>query len=117
MQPTRTTKRIKAGSLATLLNVEPEPLDITQMEQQGNLKYLGTVYRGQRWTTAMKPMYTPADAYKLKLMMEYSRKYSVHEVPDPYSGGPEGFELVLEMLEDATEGLLLSILNEQKLRR
>lgn len=40
-----------------------------QMEKQGNLKYLGTVYRGQRWTTAQKPLYTPADAYKLKLRL------------------------------------------------
>jgi len=31
-----------------------------EMEKNGNLKYLGTVYRGQRQTTAMKPLYTPA---------------------------------------------------------
>lgn len=28
------------------------------------------------------------------------------EVPDPYYGGDEGFELVLDLLEDACEGLL-----------
>lgn len=27
------------------------------------------------------------------------------EVPDPYYGGDKGFELVLDLLEDATEGL------------
>jgi len=31
------------------------------------------------------------------------------EVPDPYDGAPEDFEKVLEMLEDATEGLLETI--------
>jgi TRAP-type C4-dicarboxylate transport system substrate-binding protein len=40
-----------------------------QMEQNGNLKYLGTVYRGLRQTTAKKPIYTPADAYNLKLRL------------------------------------------------
>jgi protein-tyrosine phosphatase len=51
----------------------------------------------------------PAERYKLELMMDYARSYAVREVPDPYSGGPDGFELVLEMLEDATAGLLDSI--------
>ena len=40
-----------------------------EMEKNGNLKYLGTIYRGQRWTTAMKPVYTPADVYRLKLRL------------------------------------------------
>jgi TRAP-type C4-dicarboxylate transport system substrate-binding protein len=40
-----------------------------EMEKNGNLKYLGTIYRGQRWTTAKKPLYTPADAYNLKLRL------------------------------------------------
>ena len=30
----------------------------------------------------------------------------VTEVPDPYYGGPAGFEKVLDLLEDACEGLL-----------
>jgi TRAP-type C4-dicarboxylate transport system substrate-binding protein len=40
-----------------------------EMEKNGNLKYLGTIYRGQRWTTAVKPVYTPADVYKVKLRL------------------------------------------------
>ncbi len=40
-----------------------------QTEKNGNLKYLGTVYRGVRQTTAKKPLYTPADVYNLKLRL------------------------------------------------
>jgi TRAP-type C4-dicarboxylate transport system substrate-binding protein len=40
-----------------------------EMEKNGNLKYLGTVYRGLRQTTAKKPLYTPADVYNLKLRL------------------------------------------------
>ena len=40
-----------------------------QMEKNGNLMYLGTIYRGQRQTTAKKPIYTPADVYSLKLRL------------------------------------------------
>ena len=31
------------------------------------------------------------------------------ELPDPYYGGPEGFEQVLDMAEDACTGLLVAI--------
>ena len=51
----------------------------------------------------------PSTGHKLKLMMEFARIYTVPEVPDPYYGGPEDFETVLKMLEDATEGLLEAI--------
>jgi len=48
----------------------------------------------------------PATGHKIGLVMSYARR-SVHdEVPDPYYGGPGGFELVLDLLEDAAEGLL-----------
>ena len=40
-----------------------------EMEKAGNLKYLGTIYRGQRWTTTNRPVYTPADVYQLKLRL------------------------------------------------
>jgi len=43
---------------------------------------------------------------KPKLMMSYSRLYKIREVPDPYGGGDDVFELVLDMLESATDGLL-----------
>ena len=40
-----------------------------EMEKNGNLKFLGSIYRGLRQTTAKKPIYTPADAYNLKLRL------------------------------------------------
>ncbi|KAG0614794.1 hypothetical protein M758_6G203600 [Ceratodon purpureus] len=46
---------------------------------------------------------------KVKLMCSYCTKHNVDEVPDPYYGGPAGFEKVLDLLEDACEGLLASI--------
>ena len=43
---------------------------------------------------------------KLGLFMEYGRARQGEEVPDPYYGGAQGFELVLDMAEDAATGLL-----------
>ena len=47
--------------------------------------------------------------HKLKLMMSYARRFADEEVPDPYYGGSQGFERVLDMLEDAARGLLESL--------
>ena len=46
---------------------------------------------------------------KFRLMMSYARRFREEEVPDPYYGGPQGFERVLDMLEDASQGLLESL--------
>lgn len=48
----------------------------------------------------------PQQKHKLRLFMEFSRNFSAREVPDPYYGGEQGFEQVLDMVEDAAEGLL-----------
>jgi len=38
--------------------------------------------------------------------LEYAPDSPVREVPDPYSGGPDEFEHVLDLVEEASEGLL-----------
>lgn len=43
---------------------------------------------------------------KLRLFLEFASGSEVREVPDPYYGGPEGFDLVLDLVEDAASGLL-----------
>lgn len=55
----------------------------------------------------------PPDAdKKVKLMCSYCKKHDETEVPDPYYGGQQGFEKVIDLLEDACESLLESILTE-----
>lgn len=51
----------------------------------------------------------PQEQHKLKLFMEFSKGFSEREVPDPYYGGEQGFENVLNMIEDAGAGLLKEI--------
>ncbi len=43
---------------------------------------------------------------RVKMICSYCRKYRDQEVPDPYYGGEEGFEYVMDLLTDACEGLL-----------
>ncbi len=49
---------------------------------------------------------------KIYKMTDFCKKYSYDEVPDPYYGGDSGFELVLDLLEDACEGFLEAVEKE-----
>ncbi|MBA3023636.1 MAG: low molecular weight phosphotyrosine protein phosphatase [Gammaproteobacteria bacterium] len=52
----------------------------------------------------------PRDAQShLGLFLEFAEHHSEREVPDPYYGGEDGFERVLDMVEDAAAGLLKHI--------
>jgi protein-tyrosine phosphatase len=44
--------------------------------------------------------------HKLQLMMRFATEHDEATVPDPYYGGPDGFETVVNYLEDACTGLL-----------
>lgn len=59
----------------------------------------------------------PAWKNKLYRMTHFSKKMSYNFVPDPYYGGDQGFELVLDILEDACEGLLEFILRRDAIYR
>jgi protein-tyrosine phosphatase len=68
---------------------------VMDKENFANIKALAT---GQKQTD------------KIHMMTEFSRQYPQHDhVPDPYYGGALGFELVLDLLEDACKGLLHTI--------
>lgn len=62
---------------------------------------------------ALDPQGKYAD--KVRLMCDFCTEHSLREVPDPYYGGPEGFNQVIDLLLDACSGLLDQLIAEQKL--
>ena len=48
---------------------------------------------------------------KIKLILSYSKKSQLDEVPDPYYGGQNGFEKVLDLLNDAIEEFIDSLID------
>jgi protein-tyrosine phosphatase len=66
---------------------------IIGMDQQ-NIRDLKTLAR------------TKKDQEKIFLMTDFLHDSKFESVPDPYFGGEEGFELVLDILEEACKGLL-----------
>jgi protein-tyrosine phosphatase len=56
----------------------------------------------------------PQHRAKLRLFLDYAPDESVDEVPDPYYGGTDGFERVLDLVEAAASGLIKSLDLERK---
>ncbi|WP_315784757.1 low molecular weight protein-tyrosine-phosphatase [Fischerella sp. JS2] len=55
--------------------------------------------------------------HKVRLMCEFCSQHTLKEVPDPYYGGSEGFNQVIELLLDACNGLLQYVSNEEDKRQ
>ena len=53
---------------------------------------------------------TQEDVDKIHRMTDFSVDFADHDhVPDPYFGGDDGFNLVMDLLEDAAKGLIKDI--------
>lgn len=48
---------------------------------------------------------SPEDKNKIVRITDYCRTFNATHIPDPYYGGESGFEHVIDLLEDACEGL------------
>ena len=55
---------------------------------------------------AMRPAEATA---QVRLLLDYAPANGMKEVPDPYYGGPNGFEQVLDLVEAAARGLMAEI--------
>ena len=70
----------------------------------------------QKCLEAIRLICPPERTDRLGLFMAYAQHFAEDEVPDPYYGSGEGFERVLDMVEDASAGLL-SIVKERTASR
>lgn len=62
--------------------------------------------------TEMAP--SAADEARIVRMTDFLTHHTADHVPDPYYEGAEGFEKVLDLLEDGCAGLLAFLQNRQK---
>ena len=52
---------------------------------------------------AMRPQHSSAHLHRF---LEFNKSANSLDVPDPYYGGDEGFELVLDLITEASEGFM-----------
>ncbi len=77
---------------------------------EGDFRRFDYVLAMDRANLGILQRLTPPDGNaRVQLFLDYARHHAGREVPDPYYGGEEGFERVLDMVEDAAEGLLQHI--------
>lgn len=55
------------------------------------------------------------DRKKIFRMTDFSTQKIYNHIPDPYYTGNEGFELVLDLLEDACNGLIVHLKSENRM--
>jgi protein-tyrosine phosphatase len=99
----------------------PDPRSIRHARQRGyDLSDLRARHFGRAdfemadWVLVMDPghlaramrLCPPRHAHKLRLLTDFCRLHDAPQVPDPYYGGSGDFERVLDLVEDACEGLL-----------
>lgn len=80
-----------------------------QVEQADFLRFDYVLAMDHANLAILQRITPPASRTQAWLFLEHARYHQEREVPDPYYGGAEGFERVLDMVEDAAEGLLQHI--------
>lgn len=70
-----------------------ERCDLILAMDQSNLNDLRQVCPGEH-------------VHKLRMFLEFAPELGMLDVPDPYFGGPQGFERVLDLCEAAAKGLI-----------
>jgi len=61
----------------------------------------------------LKSMSPKQHKNKVCLFLDYAKNRTETEVPDPYYGGPNGFDHVFDLVEQASKGLLEEIKNNK----
>lgn len=63
----------------------------------------------------LKEICHPDYEERLRLFLEFAPQVEVPDVPDPYYGGVQGFERVLDLIEQAADGLLAELRSRHRL--
>ena len=88
-----------SGQRARLLSMEDcETFDYVLTMDEENHERVMALCRSDGATTAI-----------VRPFLDFAPVRPEREVPDPFHGGPEGFELVMHLVEAASEGLLEDI--------
>lgn len=96
----------RAIAAAARRGVDLSPLRARQLEAADFERFdlvLAMDDRNVRDALAFAPVHARE---RLRLFLDYAPGAPLREVPDPYYGGPSGFEEVLDLVEAASRGLL-----------
>lgn len=85
---------------------DPAPLQARQLQRSDFERFDLILSMDEGHRAHLTRLCPPAHAGGLRQMMDYASQLTGENVPDPYYGGVQGFQQVLDMIEDASRGLL-----------
>ena len=86
-------------------NIDMNHLRARQVEAEDWDKFDYLVVMDEANHANLRSMFPNKPHHKVKSMMKFAQQSGYGEVPDPYYGDGGGFELVLDLLEQASKGL------------
>ena len=96
----------RAQSAALTRGYDLSPLCARQVRLRDFSEFDYILAMDETHVSQLRRLSPPEHAAKVRLFMEFAGQGAAREVPDPYYGGPQGFERVLDMVEQASKGLL-----------
>jgi protein-tyrosine phosphatase len=96
----------RAQSAALTRGYDLSPLCARQVSRRDFSEFDYVLAMDEANLRQLKQLCPPEHAGKVKLFMDFAGEGGAREVPDPYYGGAQGFEHVLDMVEQAARGLL-----------
>ena len=93
---------IKLPSISRRFNAEKDFENFDHILVMDNSNYKGILSRDSEGRFI----------HKVQMFTDYAVNMKFKEVPDPYYGGAEGFERVLDIVTDASKGLLEELKKE-----
>jgi protein-tyrosine phosphatase len=103
----RADERMRAAALTRGYDLASRARQLTAEDLRSFDLVLVMDRENLRDALALDPESRYAD--KVKLFCDFCTDHSEHQVPDPYYGGPEGFEKVLDLLEDGCRNLITHV--------
>jgi protein-tyrosine phosphatase len=96
----------RAQEAARLRGYDLSDLRARQVSDRDFMDFDYILAMDQENLATLKRRCPPEHQHKVRLYLTYSSRFPDQEVPDPYYGGRQGFDHVLDMVEDAAKGLL-----------
>lgn len=99
----------RARAAAARRGVDISGLRGRQAQREDFLRYDYVLAMDQDNHAHLLALCPPGHEHKVRLFLEFATRASTRAVPDPYFGAVSGFDRVLDLIEDAAEGLLAEI--------
>jgi protein-tyrosine phosphatase len=96
----------RSQSAALSRGYDLSPLCARQVSRRDFIEFDYVLAMDETHLRQLKRLSPPEHAGKIELFMAFAGEGAAREVPDPYYGGAQGFERVLDMVEQASRGLL-----------